>query len=71
MYKVIESFADAQDGYHIYKSGDKFPRDGINVSNARIEFLSTDANALGKPLIIEDKPPVETAKPKRTAKKQS
>lgn len=73
MYNVIVTFADAKDGYHVYNVGDKFPRDGIMVGEARIKALSTDANALGKPLIVEDKPVVEEEKPKprRATKKQS
>ena len=53
-YIVIEEFADKTDGYHPYKPGMVFPREGLEVNEARIRELSTDANALKKPLIKEE-----------------
>lgn len=64
-YRVLSEFADSQDGYHIYKAGDKFPRDGKLVSGFRIAELATDRNAIGKPLIQEEE---VAAKPKRSSK---
>lgn len=69
-YRVLVEFADFQDGYHVYKAGDKFPRDGKQVAESRIEELISDNNAIGKPLIekivIEEKPKKNT----RTKKKE-
>ena len=52
-YKVIAYFTDAQDGEHIYKVGDEYPRQGIEVSDERIEELSSSKNAKGRPMIEE------------------
>ena len=69
-YRVLVEFADSQDGYHVYKAGDKFPRDGKLVSGFRIADLASDRNMIGKPLIeqivIEEKPKRNT----RTKKKE-
>ena len=53
-YIVIEGFCDKTDEFHPYKPGMEFPREGLEVSEARIKELSTDANALKKPLIKEE-----------------
>lgn len=57
MYKVIESFADAQDYNHVYHVGDEYPREGFLVSDARIEELASKKNRLRTPLIklVEEK----------------
>lgn len=39
MFKVIKSFADAQDNGHIYNVGDVFPRPGMKVDDDRIKWL--------------------------------
>lgn len=52
-YIVIEEFADKMDEFRAYLPGAEFPRKGLDVSEARIKELSTDANALHKPLIRE------------------
>ena len=71
MYKVIESFADAQDYNHVYHVGDEYPREGFLVSDARIEELASKKNRLRTPLIklMEEKKEVkkEEAKPKKKA----
>lgn len=51
MYRVIKSFADKQDNRYTYNVGDIFPREGIKVSERRLEELSTDQNRRGIPLI--------------------
>ena len=68
--KVISIFRDLQDNGHIYRPGDKFPRDGVSVSDERIMELSTANNARGKPLIAAETP-VKPAgkKPKEQAKR--
>lgn len=67
MYKVLKYFTDLQDNRHPYHEGDTFPRDGLNVSEARLEELSGSNNKQGRPLIEKIKddfsknmnPPVE------------
>ena len=49
--KVIKFFTDLQDGDHPYNVGDVFPREGITVTEARLQELSTAANRQGVPLI--------------------
>lgn len=50
-YRVLVRFRDLQDNRYIYNVGDKFPRVGLNVSDARIEELSTTKNRRGVRLI--------------------
>ena len=60
MYKVVKYFTDLQDDNHAYNPGDVFPRDGVEVSKARIKELSSDKNKRKMPLIEEvkeDTPP--------------
>lgn len=73
MYKVIKAFYDLQDGkdtkngkvFHSYNVGDMFPREGIEVSEARIAELSGKNNAQGEPLIeaIKKATKAESKKP--------
>lgn len=59
MYEVIVMFYDMLDFkqtkggriYHQYEVGDKYPRDGMETTEARIAELSTDQNKRGTPLI--------------------
>lgn len=53
MYKVIKLFTDLQDGRHLYNVGDTFPRDGVEVSEDRINELMGSDNKQGTPLIEE------------------
>ena len=53
MYKVIKYFEDLKDNRHPYKVGDIFPRNGLEVSESRIDELSRDKNRRGEPLIVE------------------
>ena len=73
-YTVIRKFTDLQDNNYKYHAGDLYPRDGLEVSAARIKELSTDQNRQGFPLIsaiveavveqtVEEVVPIE-AKPK-------
>lgn len=50
-YKVINYFTDLQDFNHPYQVGDEFPRQGMTVSKARLEELSSNKNKQGRPLI--------------------
>lgn len=58
MYKAIVTFADLTDGGRVYREGDAFPRNGLEVSEERLTELSTAANRQGKPLIgnVDEKP---------------
>lgn len=51
MYKVIKNFTDLQDEGRSYKVGDFYPRDGLEVSQARLKELTSSNNLRGKPLI--------------------
>lgn len=62
MFVVIKPFRDLQDNNFMYKAGDVFPRDGMEVSDDRIKELSGNDNKLGKPLIEKQK--------QKTAKKR-
>jgi len=50
MWKVIADFCDSSDG-HVYHEGDTFPREGVEVSEARMTELSTFSNRRSTPLI--------------------
>ena len=49
MYKVIEDFVDLKDSNHKYRTGDQFPRPGVEVSEERIDELKTDKNRKKRP----------------------
>lgn len=51
-YIVIKDFKDLQDGDHIYRAGDKYPRKG-RAKKERIAELSGSENLIGEPLIRE------------------
>lgn len=51
MYEVIHFFTDLQDNEFPYNPGDIFPRDGMEVSEARLTELSGSNNKQHKPLI--------------------
>lgn len=53
MYNVVKKFVDLQDKNHLYKVGDRYPRNGKNVSENRIHELATNNNKIGVPLIKE------------------
>ena len=60
-YTVIHYFVDLQDSNHPYEVGDKFPRLGLNVTEARIKELASFNNKQGKPLIAEvEKEPLKS-----------
>ena len=54
-YTVIKSFTDLQDKRHLYHAGDVFPRDGLQVTQKRLDELSGANNRQHKPLIEETK----------------
>lgn len=57
MYKVLAYFTDLQDNNHPYDEGDIFPRDGLSVSENRLQELSSTRNRRRIKLIelVEDK----------------
>ena len=76
MYKVLTEFADLQDGNHIYRVGDVYPREGYTPKDERIDELSTGKNLLHKPLIqnvedstheVEENPETEEQQPEEIA----
>lgn len=82
-YKAITYFKDSQDTFHAYHPGDEYPREGLQVSEKRLEELATDKNRRGTPVIeaIPEKKapkaktepptePTEEPKPKRARKKK-
>ena len=50
-YTVLSEFADLQDGNHIYRVGDEYPRKGYSPTDERVDELCTGKNLLHKPLI--------------------
>lgn len=64
MFKVIHDFADLLDDGHVYHVGDKYPRDGIEEDDARIEELSTSQNKVGVPLIQKVEKETKPKEPK-------
>lgn len=54
MFRVVVEFADLQDENHVYRVGDKYPRNKRKVAKKRIEELTSSANKIGKPLIEKE-----------------
>ncbi len=70
-YIVIEEFADKTDEFRAYLPGAEFPRKGLDVSEARLKELSTDANALHKPLIRKVVEEEKKQEPKKAPAKKA
>lgn len=60
-YKARVTFADLQDGRHLYRAGDAFPREGLTVSAKRLSELAGSDNRMGYPLIEAVEAPVQAA----------
>lgn len=70
-YKVIESFCDMNDNSFQYSSGDTYPRQGAEASQARLNELASSNNKLGRPLIkVMAVKPAPMAAVKPVAKKE-
>ena len=54
-YVCIYKFKDLEDENHIYEINDKYPREGLEPSKARIKELSSKKNKIGEKLIQEVK----------------
>lgn len=65
-FKVIHNFADAQDGFRVYKVGDNYPREGYDPTAERLEELKGVNNNIGRSLIKE----IAEAKPKKASRKK-
>jgi hypothetical protein len=50
-YKAVIFFKDLHDSNHAYNPGDEYPREGLQVSDKRLEELSTNKNRRGTPVI--------------------
>lgn len=78
-YKVIKYFKDAKDNNRAYRPGESYPREGLEVSEERLEELSTTNNRRGVAVIKAEKPKKEEPKaeletqekPKRRTKKNA
>lgn len=70
-YEVVKYFTDATDDHFAYHTGDKFPRDGVEVSENRINDLLTGNNKRGVALIkaVEEKKPKTEETPKASTAK--
>ena len=69
MYRVVHEFYDLQDSFKHYIPGDTFPRDGLTVSEERLEMLASDRTSLGVPVIakVEDEKPAPRKRVKKDA----
>lgn len=56
MFEVIVRFKDLQDNNHLYLPGDIYPREGLEVSEARIKELTGTNNRRGVAAIKEVTP---------------
>lgn len=71
MFKVVQTFFDLTDGNREYHPGDVFPRDGLEVSAARLEQLATSNNRLGYAVIEEVKEQQEEKQTRKRVKKNA
>ena len=58
LYRAAVEFFDLQDGNRLYHAGEPYPRDGLKVSDARLDELAGNGNRMGHPLIakVEERP---------------
>lgn len=71
MYKVIKFFTDLQDDNFAYEEGDIFPRAGKEVTQERLDELSSPNNRQNTPLIVAvNKKPAGSKKSPKTGNKQ-
>ena len=64
MFEVIVRFKDLQDNNHLYLPGDIYPREGLEVSEARIKELTGTNNRRGVAAIKEVAPKKPVVEPK-------
>lgn len=78
-FLVVVPFIDLEDGHHMYRKGDIYPREGLNVSDERImQLLSTQNKAhksflerVAEPITEESSAVAETEQPKKRRTKRS
>lgn len=64
-YIVIRYFTDAQDNEYAYHEGDTYPREGLNVTEQRINDLLSGNNFQKVALIAPEHQVKKVAKPKK------
>lgn len=52
-FVVIKDFKDLKDNGYIYRAGDFYPREGVELDEDRAEELASDKNRRKEPLIVE------------------
>lgn len=52
-FVVIKRFKDLEDSNRVYRGGDFYPREGIELDEARANDLASSYNKRGEPLIVE------------------
>lgn len=66
-YVAIKDFADLQDNKRLYRAGEAYPREGLEVSKERLAELSSSQNKAGFCVIkAVEEPNEETPTPKPT-----
>lgn len=50
-YKVIENFFDTDDNMRLYEVGQTYPREGVEVTEERVDYLSNKNGDFKKPFI--------------------
>lgn len=58
MYEVLADFRDLTDSNHIYKTGDAYPREGLEPKKARIKQLLAD-DSKGRAEVLKGSPIIE------------
>ncbi len=53
-YKVVNDFIDAYQAGTSYKKGDEYPKDGYEVSEERLKYLSSKIPAHDDKIFIEE-----------------
>lgn len=74
-FVVLKDFKDLHDKGHIYRAGEFYPRDGVDLDEDRAEELASTNNARNEQLIIEvlvkEEPKQEDSPAEKKAKKST
>lgn len=73
-YKVVVAFKDLKDNLHQYRVGDDYPREGVEINDARAKELSSPRNlancvlikAVEEPLVVDSPEAEQETKYTRT-----
>lgn len=68
-FVVIKDFKDLKDNGYIYRAGDFYPREGVELDEERAEELASDKNRRKEPLIVEVLVKEEKQEEKKTTEK--